>query len=596
MKTVPPLMVIWILFCILNGPLGGSPYAERPESFPVGLQASHCQQKSETSTCASDDCHGVDLVGNHDDRILERDVVVYGGTSSAIVAAIQVAKMGKTVALVSPDKHLGGMTINGLGWTDSGNKAAIGGLGREFYHRLWKHYQDTDAWRFQPLGDFKFRSQGPSDLRSEEPTVWVFEPHVAEAIFLAWLKEHQIDVRVDHWLDRENGVDVSNAKIQSIRTTNGCVFVGKMFIDATYEGDLLDAAGVDFHVGRESNGEYQERWNGVQTGTFHHAHWFDRPVDPYVVPGDPTSGLLRHISPEPPGRYGAGDQRVQAYCFRLCMTNVPENRIDFTKPPGYDPQEFELLGRLYDAGWRWKAPYGIFDAMPNRKTDTNNHGPFSTDYIGGSNAYPLASYQERRQIVAEHRRYQQGLMYFLTNDPRVPEDVRAQYHGWGLSKDEFVENEGWPYQIYVREARRMVGCYVMTEHDCLGKTEIPDPVGMGSYTLDSHNCHRYVTAEGHVQNEGDVGVKTPGPYQVSYRSLVPKPDQCGNLLVPVCISSSHIAFGSIRMEPVFMILGQSAATAACLSIDNDCPVQSLSYETLQQRLLLDGQVLTLTDP
>ena len=376
--------------------------------------------------------------------------------------------------------------------------------------------------------------------------------------------------------------------------TDGETYRGRMFVDATYEGDLLAAAGVDYHVGREANGVYGETWNGIQVGTLHHAHYFKLPVDPYVVPGEPTSGLLPRISPDPPGEKGAGDGRVQAYCFRTCLTTVEANRVPFPKPAGYDPKQYELILRVFATGWR--EVFNKFDPAPNRKTDTNNHGPFSFDNTGMNYDYPEATYERRRELIEEHAQYQQGLLYFLANDPRVPGDVRTRMSRWGLAKDEFTDNGNWPHQLYVREARRMVGEYVMTEHDCLAHRDPPNSVGMGSYTLDSHNVQRYVTPEGAVQNEGDIGVGTPQPYQIAYGALTPRKAQCDNLLVPVCVSCSHIAYGSIRMEPVFMILGQSAATAACLALDDGVAVQDLSYDELRERLLADGQVLEYTGP
>lgn len=524
------------------------------------------------------------------------DVVVYGGTSGGAAAAVQAKRMGKTAVIVCPDKHLGGLTSGGLGWTDSGNKDAIGGISREFYHRVWAHYQQDDAWRWQRKSEFGNRNQSPPGKAGDGATMWVFEPHVAEAIFEAMIAEHDIPVRRDQWLDRTPGAGVrlDGRRITSIRMISGDTFQGKMFVDATYEGDLLAAAGVDFHVGREANSVYDETWNGIQVGVLHHSHWFAKPVDPYVNPGDPSSGLLPRISGDPPGTKGEGDHRVQAYCFRMCLTNVDENRIPFPKPPGYDASQYELLLRVFDSGWR--QMFKKFDPMPNHKTDTNNHGPFSTDNIGMNYDYPEASYERRKEIVQEHEVYQKGLMYFMANDPRVPQDVRTAMSKWGLARDEFRDNGGWPHQIYVREARRMIGHYVMTEHDCLDRKETPDSVGMGSYTLDSHNVQRYVKPDGYVQNEGDIGVKTPRPYKIAYGSIVPKKSQCTNLMVPVCVSSSHIAFGSIRMEPVFMILGQSAATAACMSIDKQIAVQDLPYVELKQRLLADKQVLALADP
>jgi hypothetical protein len=354
----------------------------------------------------------------------------------------------------------------------------------------------------------------------------------------------------------------------------------------------MAAAGVDYHVGRESKATYGEEWAGVQVGVLHHRHHFavlKQPISPYVVPGDPMSGVLPRIGTLPPGEYGAGDKRIQAYCYRYSVTDHPDNRIPFPKPDGYDPKQYELLVRIYEAGWR--ETFQKFDAVPNRKTDSNNHGPFSTDNIGYNYEYPDASYERRRQLLKEHETYQKGWLYFIANDPRVPKDVQDEMRRWGLPKDEFTDNGGWPHQIYVREARRMIGTFVMTEHQLTKRRPTPEPVGMGSYTIDSHNVQRYITPTGSVQNEGDIGVSLKEPYEIAYGSLVPKRGQADNLLVSVCVSSSHIAFGSIRMEPVFMILGQSAATAAALAIDSGAAVQDVPYAALRARLLKDGQIL-----
>ncbi len=522
----------------------------------------------------------------------EYNVVVYGCTSGAITAAVQARRMGKSVIMVCPERHLGGLTAGGLGFTDTGNKAVIGGLSREFYHRVWLHYQKPEAWRWQKREQFGNRGQGTEAMDQVHRTMWIFEPHVAEGVYENWIREMNIPVERNAWLDREKGVRKEGNRIVAITMLDGRTFAGRMFIDATYEGDLMATAGVDYHVGRESRDTYGEQWAGVQTGVLHHRHHFGvlkKPISPYVVPGDPSSGILPRISPDPPGEYGQGDRKVQAYCFRMCLTQVPANRVPFPKPAGYDPGQYELLLRIFEAGWR--ETFDKFDAIPNAKTDTNNHGPFSTDNIGRNWDYPEASYERRREIFQEHVQYQQGLMYFMANDPRVPEDVRTAVAKWGLAKDEFTDNGNWPHQLYVREARRMVGRYVMTEHELLKHRPTPEPVGMGSYGIDSHNIQRYITPEGYVQNEGDIGVSTKGPYQISYGSLVPKKGQVTNLLVPVCVSSSHIAYGSIRMEPVFMVLGQSAATAAALAIDQHIAVQDVPYEKLRERLLADGQVL-----
>jgi hypothetical protein len=520
------------------------------------------------------------------------DVVVYGGTSSGVIAAVQAKKMGKSVVIVGPDKHLGGLTSGGLGWTDTGNKSVIGGLAREFYHRVWKEYQKPEAWKQQEREEYGNKGQGTAAIDGSQRTMWIFEPHVAEKVYDDLVAEYEIPVHRDEWLDREKGVKMNDGRIESISMLSGKTFTGKMFIDATYEGDLMAAAGVDYYVGRESQGKYGEKWNGVQTGVLHHGHHFGavkKPISPYVVPGDPKSGVLPRISTEPPGEYGSADKKVQAYCFRMCLTNDDSNRVPFPKPEGYDPGQYELLLRVLDAGWR--EAFNKFDPIPNHKTDTNNHGPFSTDNIGYNYDYPEGSYERRREILAEHQQYQKGLMYFLANDPRVPEDVRSKMSKWGLAADEFTDNGNWPHQIYVREARRMIGRYVMTENELLKRRPTPESIGMGSYTMDSHNVQRYITPEGHVQNEGDIGVGTGGPYEIAFGSIQPKREQCRNLLVPVCVSSSHIAFGSIRMEPVFMILGQSAATTAALAIDLGGDVQDVPYEKLRQRLLEDKQVL-----
>lgn len=517
------------------------------------------------------------------------DVIIYGGTSAAVIAAVEVAQSGKSVLIVSPDKHLGGLTSGGLGYTDTGNKAVIGGLSREFYHRVWLHYNDSSAWRWQKQSEYGNRGQGTVAMDGENRTMWIFEPHVAEKVFEDFISENHIPVYRNEWLDREKGVKKNEQSIISFTTLSGKTFHGKMFIDATYEGDLMASAGVSYHVGRESNDTYNEQWNGVQKNVFHHQHYFRSKISPYKIPGDPSSGLLPRISAEEPGKNGSADNKIQAYCFRTCMTNHPENRVPFPKPANYDSTQYELLLRVFDTGRRdW---FQKFDDIPNRKTDTNNHGPFSSDNIGMNYDYPEASYERRKEIIREHEDYQKGLYWFVANDPRVPEDIRTRMATWGLAKDEFTDNGNWPHQIYVREARRMMGEYVTTENDVLLKREVPRPVGMGSYAMDSHNVQRYVTPEGFVQNEGDIGVKPPAPYAISYGCIIPKKNECSNLLIPVCVSSSHIAFGSIRMEPVFMILGQSAAVAACQAIDDKCTVQEVDYEKLKSLLVSKKQVL-----
>ena len=520
------------------------------------------------------------------------DIVIYGGTSAGVIAAVQAKKMGKSVVIVGPDRHLGGLSSGGLGYTDSGDKSVIGGLSRNFYHRVWQYYQQPETWVHQKREAFGNKGQGTVAMDQRERTMWIFEPSIAEKVFEDYVNEFSLPVFRNEWLDRAKGVTLENGRIAEIRMLSGKSFAGKVFIDATYEGDLMAAAGVTYRVGREANAEYGEKHNGSQIGVLHHRHHFgvlQTGIDPYITPGDPKSGLVARVTPVKPAAFGEADQRLQAYCFRMCLTNVPENRVPFTAPEGYDPKQYEILARAYAAGW--KETFDKFDLIPNGKTDTNNHGGFSFDNIGYNYDYPEASYARRKEIIQEHETYQKGLLYFICTDPRVPPDVRAKMNTWGLPKDEFKDNGNWSHQIYVREARRLVGTFVMTENELTKVKPTPDSVGMGSYMIDSHNTQRYVTPEGYVQNEGDIGVSPRGPYEIAYGALVPKKTQATNLLVPVACGATHIAYGSIRMEPVFMILGQSAATAAALAIDGSLAVQDVTYAQLKARLLADGQVL-----
>jgi hypothetical protein len=522
-------------------------------------------------------------------ELFKADVIVYGGTSSAITAAVQVKRMKKSVIIVSPDKHLGGMSSSGLGFTDTGNKEVIGGLAREFYQLVYQHYQKPESWKWQKQSEYGNKGQGSPAVDGEKRTMWIFEPHVAEEAFEKMIAENEITVFRDELLDREHGIIKEGGKIILIRTLNRKIFKGKIFIDATYEGDLMAAAGVSYHVGREANSVYNEKWNGVQKNIFHHNHYFKDQINPYKNPANPSSGLLPRISAETPGENGTGDNKIQAYCFRLCLTQHPDNKVPLTRPDDYDSTQYELLVRLSET--RWNEFFGKYDPIPNLKTDVNNHGPFSYDNIGMNWDYPEASYERRREIIREHILYQKGLLYFMATDLRLPAYVRETMNKWGFAKDEFTDNGNWPYNIYVREARRMIGEYVMTENDVLGKRNVPMSIGMGSYTMDSHNVQRYVTPEGFVQNEGDIGVKPERPYQIDLGAIMPKEDECSNLLVPVCVSCSHIAFGSIRMEPVFMILGQSAGTVAAMAVQRGKDIHDLKYEEIRKKLVTDGQIL-----
>jgi hypothetical protein len=484
------------------------------------------------------------------------DICVYGGTSAGVAAAVRAARHGRSVVLVAFGRHLGGLTSSGLGATDAGKVEAIGGLSREFYRRVGAHYG--------------------------KPESFGFEPHIAEAVFDAWVAEESIPVHREH---RLSGVDVAGGRITALRTENGKVFRASVYIDASYEGDLMAAAGVTNTVGREGNATHGETLNGVQ---FRTGHQFQRTIDPYRTPGVPSSGLLPGIQADPPGTPGAGDHRIQAFNFRLCLTKAA-NRRPFPRPTGYDPARYELLRRYLAAGV-WDA-LRLNTPMPNGKTDLNNNGAVSSDNIGRNYPWPAGDYVTREQIFQDHVTYQQGLMYYLANDQGVPAAVRAEVSAWGLPADEFGETGGWPHELYIREGRRMVADYVVTEHDCRWARVASDPVGLASYTMDSHNCAR-VVVNGAARNEGDVQVPPAGPYGISYRAIVPARGQCANLVVPVALSASHIAFGSARMEPVFMVLGHAAASAAHLAIGGGRAVQDVDYPTLRGGLLADGMVLT----
>jgi hypothetical protein len=526
-------------------------------------------------------------------RVGTYDIVIYGGTSAGISAAIQSSRMGKTVVLIEPTKRIGGLTTGGLGQTDIGNKQAIGGIAREFYQQVKIYYQEPENWTWQKPSEY--RDGGQTQTGPGEDAMWTFEPSAALKIFHRMIKrEKNITLVYSQRLNRKDGVKKKKGVISSITMESGEMYMGKAFIDATYEGDLMATAGVSYTLGRESNEQYGETLNGVHTFDTARTmtnrparnsinHNFVRGVDPFREKGNPASGLLPFIDPKGPGDEGSASKALQAYCFRMCLTNHPENRIPFEKPASYNELEYELLLRNYEAGEKG-FPW-INSDMPNRKTDTNNRLGFSTDFIGQNYDYPEATYSERDAIAERHRNYQKGLMWTLAYHPRMPEHIRNEVSKWGMSKDEFTEGQGWQEQLYVREARRMVGSTVMTQYHCEGLTVVQDPVGLAAYGMDSHHIQRYVTKEGFVKNEGNVEAYVKGPYPISYGAIVPKEKECKNLLVPVCLSATHIAFGSIRMEPVFMVLGQSAAIAASMAIDKNIAVQKLNYEELQKALV-----------
>ncbi len=533
----------------------------------------------------------------------ERDLVIYGSSPAALTAAIEAQRLGRTAVIVCPETRIGGLTTGGLGQTDIGNKSAFGGLALQFYRDVADWYKVDSHWKYEKRSDYIPDGQCAGSFG--EDSMWTFEPSAALAILERWERDNKLEIVRGEFLDRKPGGVVRNgSRIVAIKTLSGKTFRGKMFVDATYEGDLMAAAGVSYTVGREANSVYGETISGVERALAKN-HQFNKGVSPYVKPGDPSSGLLPYVEPDTDEPDGTGDGRVQAYCFRMCLTDDPSNRIPFVKPEGYNPQNYELLLRNLEAidpdtfvkkaAKFWEFMPWINSRMPNRKTDTNNRTGFSTDFIGQNYAWPEASYKEREKILKAHLDYQMGLVWTLANNPRVPEPIRSRVAQWGTCKDEFADGlgHGWQSQLYVREARRMVGDYVATEHDVLRERTTSRPVAMAAYGMDSHHVRRYVGKDGFVHNEGNIEDWRAGgkPYPLDYGVIIPKKGDCENLFVPVCVSASHMAFGSIRMEPVFFALGQVAGAAAALSLDADCAVQDLSYESLKKVLLDGGQVI-----
>ncbi len=522
-------------------------------------------------------------------QLIQCDVVVYGGTPAGVAAAIEAARMGKEVVFLSFNRHVGGLTSGGLTATDLGKADSIGGLAIEFYSRLGKK-----------------RNYRPSE---------------AESLFLMMLEEEGVQVLFERCLE---SVTKNDRQIVSATMETGETVKAAVYIDATYEGDLFAAANVSYYVGREPRSAYGESLAGQwQKISWKNTYQFCRlPLSPYMEPGKPESGLLPEIASEPFGKPGEGDYKVQSYNFRARLTNTAE-KVPFPQPHGYDPNRYELLARFLncDADIEWKLNYTVAPMTDGpvqlRKGDCNNAGSFSTDYVGGNYRWPDGTYEPgsfselprprrgmpiplselydiREQIFQRHVAYQQGLYYFLANDPQVPEGLHERVNQWGLDPHEFQETGFWPHQLYVREGRRMVSDYVMTQANCESRRIVDDSVVRAWYPMDSHFCQRVVVEENGnttVRNEGGFGYGCPKPYPISYRSIIPKKEECTNLLVPVCLSASHVAYGSIRMEPVFMILGQSAGVAAALAIEEKTALQDLEYEKLSETLVRRGQCL-----
>ena len=503
----------------------------------------------------------------------EYDLVVYGATAGGVMTAVSAAREGLQVLLLEPGRHVGGMATGGLSRTDFGKKQVIGGYALEFYWRVGMKYG---------MGRFA------------NDVAWFYEPHVGEQVLREMLSEAKVDLRFDERLREKNGVSKTGSRITAVTTDHG-TYRGRLFADCTYEGDLMAQAGVDYTWGREAASQYNETLAGVHERT--PLHQFLVPVSAY----DTNGKLLPEISPGPKAPLGSADRKVQAYNFRMILSDDPANQVPFPKPPGYDPHRYELLARLLKATVEKRGFVPVLQQVtlvapiPNHKADFNNQGAFSTDYIGASWDYPNASYARRAEIWQAHVDYTKGFFYFLAHDPRVPKSLQEEVNHWGLAKDEFQDTEHWPHQLYIREARRMVGDFVMTQKDLQTELAKPDPIGMGSYNSDSHNVQRFVNAEGNAENEGDVEVPVK-PYQIPYRILLPKRGEATNLLVPVCFSASHVAYSSLRMEPQYMIIGQAAGMAAALALKEAKPVQDIDTQQLTARLREQNAVMEYREP
>lgn len=513
-----------------------------------------------------------------DPNLVEAEICIYGGTAAGVTAAVQSARLGNKVVLIEPGNHVGGIAIDGLGGTDINNHqefkndGAVGGIALEFYEKVAEHY-----------GIENFSE------RRDEAAVWRFESSVADSIYRYWLAEYQVPVYYDAEIifDRD-AVEKSGARINQIKLDNGLQVKAKYFIDASIEGDLIHYAGITTNIGRESNATYNETKNGIRgENTFAQ---FQVNVDPYVIPGDSTSGVIPTIFDEPLGDPGSADKRLQAYCFRVCLTQDSTNKVPISKPENYDPSQYEIYIRYAEAGGRIHIPGAN---LPNGKTDFNGGGVLSHNLYGFSHDYPTGSKEERKEIYEYHKDFTQGLFYFLSNNSKVPVNVRERWSTWGLCKDEFVDNDHWPRKLYVRDARRMMSDYVITEHHTkkVGPTPVPDPVGVAYWPPDVHHVRRIIK-DGYAYNEGFVfGGNEWSPFGISYRALVPKKAEAVNLITPTCPSSSHIAYGAIRIEWTFMVLGQSAALAVDLALKNDMNIQDVPYSDLHQALISNQQII-----
>ncbi|KAM5347752.1 hypothetical protein ACJ41O_007576 [Fusarium nematophilum] len=514
------------------------------------------------------------------------DLVVYGSTSGAVATAIQAARLGRHVALVSPQEHIGGIQINGLGATDIDNQVefqnstTVGGLSLELHQRISRVYN-----RLERLNEVV-------DKGIKDPDVWRFEARVAERVISDWLAEHPLIAIIKSPLsESDHAVHHSNGQIQSIRLENGDLVSGRVFVEASYEGDLLAAAGITWTRGREASSVYGESLAGVRGETIYRQ--IDVDLDPYVKPGDASSGLLYGISDEPFGNPGDGDLHLQSYSYRIPLTDDPDNRVPFSEPDGYDPAHYQLHRRYLAAGGEFYMPR---KRLPGEKTDLiGSEGALSTDLLGMNDEWPVASRQQRREILKETGRFTKGLLWFISTDPAVPEKYRQEWSRFGYCKDEFPDNDHFPYELYVRDARRMVSDYIITESTASrdgGSEPVKDPVAVAYWPTDTHSVRR-ILRDGKVHNEGFIfkdGHKWR-PFGIAYRALVPKREEAVNFITVTCPSSSHVGYGAVRLEHQFYALGQACANASDIAITQGCALQDVPYGDIRDRLVTQGVIL-----
>ena len=506
------------------------------------------------------------------EQLKSYDVIVYGGTAGGAMAAIAAAEQDVKVALLEPRRHIGGMLSGGLGRTDMDRQQyVIGGYAREFFVRAGGYYNKDISW--------------------------TFEPKVAEEILNKWVEKAGVEV---FFGQRVDSVSLERNIIRRIKMENGSEFAAKVFIDSSYEGDLMARAGVSYTIGREGRDKYGESFAGIkeiQPGQ----HQISVPISPY----DSSGNLLPYVIDDSNvGAVGDGDKKVQAYCFRVCLTEVKENQLPITRPKDYDAARYELMRRylnkrkaLHKSIW---LPLGI-SRMPNGKTDINSGGGVSTNLPGASWEYPDADYKRRQEIWEEHLSHTKGLLYFLGHDEAVPEEIRDEMNRWGLAKDEFIDTGHWPHQMYIREGRRMLGEYIMTQHDVQSKRKKYDTIGIGGYNMDVREVQwiakqiywfplpkKMVLMEGYFTHPVE-------PYEIPYRCLLPRQAECNNLLVTSCVSASHMAYSSLRMEPQYMIMGQSAGVASALAVKSERDVHLIDITILQEELKKQKQILSLED-